>query len=256
MNENHSLQVWDQEKHANEKKSLQSLSPRIKFWGSIGISLLLTFVLLFIGIKRMRASYETARQNIYSDFYQTAYDHAEQQNHVSNYALISIEAAQEVSRLEVLAVSDSEFVIKDSDKSDPTISWLEVQGIGVFTVDLTACEFIADSERQYVLVRVPKPALTECKVSGTGKQFWKRSVLSVVDGRVVFGGNGSVDGGVRLAQTQLNEGRVKLEDSMKQNRGFYESAKTATVDMIGSLVRKWNPDIPNLQVDVEFFENN
>lgn len=66
--------------------------------------------------------------------------------------MISIEAAQEVSRLEVLTVSDSEFVIKDSGKSDPTISWLEVQGIGVFTVDLTACEFIADSERQYVLV--------------------------------------------------------------------------------------------------------
>lgn len=170
--------------------------------------------------------------------------------------MISIEAAQEVSRLEVLTVSDSEFVIKDPDQNDPTISWLEVQGVGVFTVDLTACEFITDSERQYVFVRVPKPALTECKVSGTGKQFWKRKVLSFVDGKLIFGGNGSVASGVRLAQNQLNEGRIMLEDSMKQNRGFYEAAKTATIDMMGSLVRKWNPDIPNLQVDVEFFENN
>lgn len=73
----------------------------------------------------MKNAYESALQNAYSNFYQTAYDYAEQQNHVSNYAVISIEAA-----------------------------------------------------------------------------------------------------------------------------------KPAAVDMIGSLVQKWNPDIPDLQVDVEFFENN
>lgn len=256
MPEKHSLQVQDQEKGANRKNFFKSLSPQTKRWIGIGVASILTLAFLICGVTLMKNRYETAKQNTSSDFYQTAYDYAEKKNHVSNYAVISIDSSQEVSRLEVLTVSDSEFIIKDSDESDPTISWLEVQGMGVFTVDLTACEFIADSERQYVLVRAPQPTLTECKVSGTGKQFWSRKVLSVVDGRIVWGGNGSVASGVRLAQNQLSEGRIILEDSMKQNRGFYEAAKAAAVDIITSLVEKWNPDIPDLQVEVEFFDNN
>ena len=235
-------------KTGQKRKIIDRISRRSRLCIGIAALILLTGALAFWGVRRMENAYETAREDTYSAFYQTAYDLAEKQNHVSNYAVISIEAAQEVSRLEVLTVSDSEFVIKEADDNDPTISWLEVQGIGVFTVDLSACEFIADSERQYVLVRAPKPALTECKVSGTGKQFWKRTGF--------FTGNGSVAEGVRLSQNQLSEGQIKLEDSMKQNRGFYESAKSAAVDMIGSLVKKWNPSIPELQVEIEFFESD
>jgi len=245
MEDNRSLQVQDQEKRVNKKNPFRSLFLRGR-WISVVLSIFLTIALFFRGFKRMKDSYDSSQQDAYSNFYQTAYDFAEKQNHVSNHALVSIDVAQEVSRLEVLSVSDSEFVIKEADKGDPTVFWLEVQGKGVFTVDLSACEFITDSERQYVLVKVPKPVLTEYSVSGTGKQFWKRNSIF----------NGSVADGVRLSQKQMSEGRVKLEDSMKQNRGFYEAAKNAAVDMIGSLVRKWNPNIPDLQVDVEFFENN
>ncbi len=249
MDKNRDLEVINQEASPTEKTSFRNCSPWKKQLLIVGTVVLLTAVLIMAGIYLMKRNYNTAKQDTYNGFYQTAYNFAEQQNHVSNYALISVEAAREVSRLEVLSVNDSEFVIKNADKNDRTISWLEVQGTGVFTVDLAAGEFITDPERQYILVRVPRPVLTECKVSGTGKQFWKRAEFLPFF-------NGSVAEGVQLSQNQLKEGRIKLEDAMKQDRRFYDESQKAAVSMIESLVKQWNPSVPDLQVEVEFIESN
>lgn len=108
-------------------------------------------LILFFGQIRIKNAYQTAEQNAYNGIYQTAFDIAEAQNHVSNYAVISVEGIRKVSRLEVLTASGSEFVIKNADSDKKTVSWLEVQGTGVFTVDLFAGEFIVDPERQSVL---------------------------------------------------------------------------------------------------------
>ena len=248
MDKNRDLEVINQEASPTEKTSFRNCSPWKKQLLIVGTVVLLTAAFIMAGIYLMKRNYNTAKQDTYNGFYQTAYNFAEQQNHVSNYALISVDAAREVSRLEVLSVSDSEFVIKNADKNDRTISWLEVQGTGVFTVDLAAGEFITDPERQYVLVRVPRPVLTECKVSGTGKQFLKRADF------LIF--NGSVAEGVQLSQNQLKEGRIKLEDAMRQDRRFYDESQKAAVSMIESLVKQWNPSVPDLQVEVEFIESN
>jgi len=231
------------------RRLIPVLSPKQKRWIKkffLPVLLIVGAIMIFIvGMSRMKNAYEIADQNVYNSFYQTAFDVAEARTHVSNYAVISVEGIQEVSRLEVLTVSGSEFVIKDADERDKTTSWLEVQGIGVFTVDLSAGEFIVDAERNNVLVKVPKPALTECKVSGTGKQFWR-------NGSIIF--NGSVAEGVRLSQSQMSEGRMKLEDSMRQSRTFNEASKDATIHMIEALVQQWNPNVPGLKVEVEFIE--
>lgn len=214
------------------------------------LPILLVFISIIIvrsGMMYIKDSYQTAEQNTYNSIYQTAFDSAETRNHVSNYAIISVEGIQEVSRLEVLTVSDSKFVIKNADENDKTISWLEVQGTGVYTVDLSVSEFMVDSERGYVLARIPKPVLAECKVSDTGKQFWK-------DASNIF--NGSAADGVHLAQSQMSEGKLILEDAMRQNRRFNEESKKAAVNMVESLVRQLNPNIPDLQVEVEFIEDN
>lgn len=240
-------------KPKTEKRSIprvfRKLSPaakrRILHIISIAVLTLTSVLIEWDGINQVEQSYYTADQATYDSFYQTAFDFAESQNHVSNYVEISIEGAREVSRLEVLTVSGSEFVIKNPDENDKNISWLEVQGTGIFTVDLSAGEFIVDSDRHYVLVKVPRPMLTECSILGTGKQFWK-------NGRIIF--NGSVAEGVQLSLSQLSEGRLKLEDSMKQSRSFHEAAENAAIRMIDSLVKKWNPNIPDLQVKVEFIE--
>lgn len=247
MREDRSLQPWEQENQRSKRHPLKNLSPQAKFWICIGLSALFTVTFVRLGIKRMQDSFTATRENTYSAFYQPAYDFAEKQNHVSNYVTIAIEAAREVSRLEVLTVSDSEFIIKDAGNGDNTTSWLEVQGTGVFSVDLDAAEFITDSDRQYVFVRIPRPVLTNCTVSGTGKQFWHSSNFLFT--------NGSVAEGVQLSQKQRAEGRIRLEDSFRQSRRFYEAAQGAAKLTIESIVKKWNPSLPDLQVEVEFIEN-
>lgn len=213
----------------------------------LNVILLLATVLVFVlGLQNLQKAYHSAEQSAYEGIYQTAYDMAEARNHVSNYVVISVEHAKEVSRLEVLTVSGSEFVIKNADKTSKITSWLEVQGTGVFTIDLSMGEFIVDSERHHVLVRIPKPMLTECKLSGTGKQFWK-------DGRIIS--NGSVAKGVRLSQAQMREGRLALEASMMQNRAFYNAAQEAAKRAVESLIQQWNPNVPDLCVRIEFIEN-
>lgn len=216
--------------------------PALMVFGSI--------LILFLGQIRMKNAYQTAEQNAYNGIYQTAFDIAEAQNHVSNYAVISVESIQKVSRLEVLTVSGSEFVIKNADSDNKPVSWLEVQGTGVFTVELSAGEFIVDPKRQSVLVKIPKPVLTECTVTGTGKHFWN-------NGGIFYNFfKGSVADGVRLSQEQMSEGRMKLETSMRQSRVFNEASQKAAKNMIKSLVQQWNPNVPDLQIEVEFIENN
>lgn len=103
-----------------------------------------------------------------------------------------------LSRLEVLRDSDSEFVIENAKDNDQNIpSWLEVQGIGVFTADLEAAEFIRDDVRQYVLVRLWKPELTDCTIEGTGKSYWHNDLF-----------NDSVKIDFQLSQHQMCEVRL------------------------------------------------
>lgn len=94
-------------------------------------------------------------------------------------------------------------------------------------------------------MRIPKPVLSNCTVSDTGKQFFKNTALFK---------NGSISDGVRLSQKQRSEGRSKLEESLKQNRDFYIAASDSAKTLLESLVREWNPNIPDLKVDVEFIE--
>lgn len=232
------------------EKKQKGLSPKAKQQlkrGSLLTGLILgTALCILLGFQQIKTNYDETSQAAYEAFYQKAYNAAEARNHVSNEVAISIGNAQTVSRLEVLTVSSSEFVIKNADKQNKITSWLEVTGTGVFTVDLSAGEFIVDEERQYILARIPKPTLTECKVSDTGKQFWK-------DGRIFK--NGSDAEGVKLSQSQMKEGYIKLEDSMKQSRYFHEAAEATAIRMTESLIREWNPNVPLLQVEVQFIED-
>lgn len=212
--------------------------------GFIAIIIISGYFLFLREPSQMEAAYNAAKQEAYDKHFQLAFDRSEKKNHVANYAVINIENVRELSRLEVLKVSDTQFVIERPEDNDQKItSWLEVKGIGVFTVDLAMSQFIADSERGYVVARVPWPELTECKVEGTGKQLWKN------DWR-----NDSVGDGVRLSQKQLGEGQKLLENSMKSNQRFYSAAEESAKWMIRLLVQRWNPQIPDLEVEVEFVD--
>ena len=208
----------------------------------IGISL---YFLLREKPLDMETAYNVGRQEAYDKYYQMALDSAEEKNHVANYGMINIGDVREMSRLEVLKVSGTEFVIENAQDNDQNItSWIEVRGIGIFTVDLTLAQFAADSSRGYVLVRVPGPQLTECRVEETGKQLWKNDCK-----------NDSIGDGVRLSQAQLGEGQKLLEDSRRSSRRFYDAAMESAEWMIQLLVRQWNPQIPDLESQVEFADD-
>lgn len=188
------------------------------------------------------AAYNSAKQKAYDRYFQIAFEREEKKNHVSNYGLINIEDVHEVSKLEVLKVSGTEFVTENAADNDQNItSWIQVKGIGIFTVNLAMGEFIADSSRGYVLVRVPKPVLTECKVTETGQLLWKNDWM-----------NDKIGDGVRLSQAQLSEGRRRLEVSMKSSGRFNNAARKSAERNIQLLVQQWNPQNPDLQVKVEF----
>lgn len=233
------------EQHSKWIERWNGLSPsqrqRIKHGGMIFALLLATVAVFAYGRAKTRAAYDNAKTDIYNYMYETAYSIAEERNHVTNRVDISLGNLQEMSKLEVLSVQDSTYSISDESK---VVSWLKFEGTGTFTVDLSIAEFITDSDRQYILVRIPKPMLTNFKKEETVTSFWH-------DGR--FFQNGSVLEGVQLAQSQIRDGASKLQEEMRQSRFFYEQAKKSAESMLKSLLKGWNPEIPDLQVDVEFF---
>lgn len=200
------------------------------------------------GAEALTVHYENAysgeKDKAYQDMYHNAFEKAEKKYHVSNRGVISIKNLEEISRLEVIKANDVEFIIEDRDENSGKITaWLEVTGEGTFVIDLQAAEFIIDDEHQYVLVRVPYPTLADISITDTQKRFfeddWK---------------NGSYREGVELAQKQRNEASVCIQKSLMANQYVYLNAKSVAESMIQNLVKQFNPDIPELKVEVEFMD--
>lgn len=199
-------------------------------------------------VKSTKNAYDAAKgeksEEIYQSFYDMSFQAAEAEHHVANDIDISITSIQMVDKLEVLQVSDVEYVILDKEDNDQNItSWLEVPGTGVFTVDLTIAEYTVDAQRQYVHIRVPRPSLSEFAIDyGNIQQlFWNDDIF-----------NGSVKAGEDLVREQVREGSLLLKQYMTSNRMIYESASDAAQRMIVNLVEQFNPDVPNLTVVVDF----
>ena len=161
-----------------------------------------------------------------------------------NLVSISLEGVQETSKLEVLRVSDTEYVIEKAENNAQNIeSWIRIDGTGIFTVDLSLGEFITDSEQKYVLARVPAPVLTDVK----------NDVPQLIFSRNDFW-NESYAAGEDLTREQITKGEAALRNKMTTNQFFRESADQAAKQFISSFVKKLNPDIPDLTVDVEFLD--
>lgn len=181
---------------------------------------------------------EEKRQELWNK----GYAKGEAENHTRNQGTISIVEVRETANLEVMKVSDVVYVI-DDDKG--TQSWLKATGMGVYTVNLAAGEYLIDDERQYVLVRVPRPELATVNLDET-------EPLLIKDNKISF--NGSVSKGEDLAQTQRAEAQMKLTEDIESNQTFYQNAEESAKTLIESLVRKFNPKVEDLKVDVEFFD--
>lgn len=200
------------------------------------------------GGESAREAYKSAKnkasEDAYNRFYDTAYASAERKYHVSNNVSIEVASIREEANLEVFKVCDVEYVIESKDDNEDGIeAWMEFYGDGVYTVDMKASEFIIDSDRQYVLVRVPGPELTNCRITQANRLFWQDGVFDK-----------SISVGTDLAVEMRKAGYTKLNNYMKSNAQFYKSAKSSAQTVIANLVKGLNSELTDLVVEVEFFD--
>ncbi len=191
------------------------------------------------------AAYDSEKNAAYQAQYDKYFARAESDYHVSNRVAITIGDLKEVSKLEVLKVSDVEYIIEEgADNSNGITSWLEVPGQGTYVVDLQAAEFIVDDELASVKVRATYPELTNISIdyANVQKLFFKNDIL-----------NDSYKVGEELAQRQLNSADMLIKKEFASNERFYLSAQDAAVSTIQCLVRQLNPQNPDLDVEVEFY---
>lgn len=187
------------------------------------------------------AAYDTEKNEAYETIRQYFYDSAESKYHVSNRVSISIGELKEEAKLEVLEVSDTEYIIVDEGIN----SWLEVPGKGTYIVDLQAAEFIVDDERGYVLVRAPYPELADVTVDfkNVKKLFFRDDKWH----------NESYSDGEDLARDQLSKADALIQREFESNEYYYKSAQEAAISSIICLVEQLNPDVEGLTVEVEFY---
>ncbi len=196
-----------------------------------------------VGSNAASNSYENAFNTEKEETYSKYYDQAEKKYHVSNEIKISIGRLMETSKLEVLRVSDVEYAISNDDEYGIT-SWLEVPGSGTYVVNLQEAEYIIDDERDHVLVRVPYPEITNITIdyANVNKLLFKNNLL-----------NDSIKVGEDLARRQLSSADMLIKKEFASNESFYKNAQEAARSTIQCMVKQLNPEIANLEVDVEFF---
>ena len=192
------------------------------------------------------AAYETEKNAVYQELYQQAYDRAEEKYHVSNEVVISIGDLKETQKLEVLKANDIEIITSEAEDNDGKINaWIEVEGEGTYTVNLKAAEFVIDQEHKHVLVRVLSPELSDIRITNITKKWFRQETLFKV---------GTYSEGIDLAIRQRNEASLRIEQSLLANQDLYEVAKNVAESSIQNLVKQFNPDIPDLVVEVEFMD--
>ena len=203
------------------------------------------------GAKAMADSYSKAceeqKDATYKEQYNSYMNSIEEKFHVSNRVFIYVGNLKEEEKLEVLKVSDVEFIIEDKENNDGNIiAWLEVPGEGTFVVDLKAGEYVIDNARSHVLVRVPYPKLTNITID-----YANVKKILFKDEKGIF--NGSYSIGEDLARQQLSQAELLIKKEFTSNQNFYLNAQEAAISTIETLVKQLNPKVEDLVVHVEFY---
>lgn len=256
----------------SKRKKSEELSRKQLSLGTIAVCALLLCICVYlfldtftVGAGAAIDSFSTAKdkaaEEVYQSFYDKSYDAAEKAHHVSNNVSISIGDLMEEQKLEVLKVSDviyetpgpkdrrwlEDLIANITDIfGSEVISWLEIPGNGVFTVNLQAGEFIIDEERQYVLIRVPSPELTEISID------YENVELLLFEEGGVF--KNSAKYGMDKAVEQLQSAESRMIQNVNDNQEFYKRARDSTEKILVNLVKQLNPQLPDLSINIEFID--
>ena len=229
-------------------------------WGWIiriaGLLLLAGSVVLLIsglgnGSRAVKKAFESekaaAEESAYHAYFEKGFTVGEAEYHVKNRAVLSLGNIRETADLEVLSVSDIAFMIQDpTGENKNTLSWLEVPGTGVFTVNLASGEFVVDDERMTVLARLPKPELLPMNINIDHANV---KILRFSSNRLLS----SVRDGEQLAGRQLNEARTRILEDIGSNVQYYEFAEKSARTLLENLIRSVNSGVPELKVEIEFY---
>lgn len=229
-------------------------------WTIILLALLLSIVLISAySIKRsfsfglettmdsFNENYQSAEESTYSTYYEVAAKEAEKDNHASNRGTINIDNVKKELKLKALTVSDVVFSDRESSETvSGTATCVKVTGEGSFTVDLTPAEFVVDNRREYVLVRVPKPVLSpdDIRIDAVETMWFSENKLN---------SNNSVKTGAQLAYDQIAEAKELIMDDLSGNEQFSKIAEKYAGTMITTMMKTFNPEIPDITIKVEFF---
>ena len=192
-------------------------------------------------------SFDSARETKYTQYHDMAFLLSEKEHHVHNDITISISAVKEKSELEVLRISDiADIITSSEDNKAGTTSWLKVYGTGVFKVNLAAAEFVVDNERHYVLVRIPRPKLDPNNIG-----IDRFEILHFEENK--WNVNNSTRSGEELARNQLGEARQTIQEDFESSEQYSKYAEASSKSMLMALIQGINPDVEDIQVDVEFY---
>lgn len=191
-------------------------------------------------------SYQSTEEETYNSWYEKFFEKAENEYHLSNRVSIAVEKIKATATLEVLAVQDTEFVAEEAgDNEENIVTWLSVPGEATYTVNLKEAEFIVDSNRAYVLVRVPSPVLGDIQIKHNNVKhlFYDNDFK-----------NEGIQEGFHLAKSLEDEAVKKMRIEFESHERYAKSAKAAAESAIELLVRQFNTGVDDLTVDVEFFD--
>ena len=163
---------------------------------------------------------------------------------MENTVTLSVEGLTSEAELEVLRVSASTLIQSVSG------TWVSSLGHGVNTVDLTQSEFVVDAEREFVLVRLPAPKLSQVAIDDVSAPFGTNTALQ----KFLANFKGNTDSGVAQAMEDRSEAQAQLGYDLASDEGYLKSAEDQAVLLITKLLEDLNPQADELIVEVEFTE--
>ena len=97
-----------------------------------------------------------------------------------------------------------------------------------------------------MLVRVPKPVLDSSNISIDNFE-------TLYFAENIWRSDNSVKSGEALARNQLSEAKQRIQEDFEVNEQYSKLAEASTESMLAALIKGINPEVENLQVEVEFY---
>ncbi len=197
------------------------------------------------GADNLKDSYTLTKDEIIqekeNEYYLTWYDIAEEKYHIKTVANINVIDEQEISRLEVMKVSDVFYLTENNDDNDVNvIYWVKYTTTGTFFIDMMQAEYIVDDRHNTVTVRVPEPKVDNFNISD-----------EILLNKVV-GLNGNYSEGNDYAEAKRQEAYATIIENIRNNQEFILTAKRQTELIISNWIYELNPERDDLQVILEF----